>query len=124
MRKRDLVWSTALVGTLLVAVVSVALEITGESAFGVRVIESKLGTIAVTTKPGASCQALVALPVRGNRPHKIGEPIIAGSDGTVHWNYAISLPGARGSVSHTVTCTYGGATAISRSQFELAVGDD
>jgi hypothetical protein len=124
MRRRGLVWSAALVGALLIALVSVALEVNADGAFGVRFIESKLGTIVVMTKPGASCQALVALPVRGSRPHKIGDPIIAGPDGTVHWNYPISLSGAQGLVSHTVTCTYAGATAISKSQFELALGDD
>lgn len=124
MRKRDLVWSTALVGALLAAVMSVANEINAQEAFGVRILESKLGTIVVMTKPGASCQALVALPLRGNRPHKIGEPIIAGPDGTAHWSYPISLPGAHGLVSHTVTCTYAGATAISRSEFELAAEED
>lgn len=94
-----------------------------QRALSVRIVESQFGQIAATTVPGATCQALVGLP-SGGRPHKVGEALIADADGVIRWSYSASAPGVHGIVSHTVTCSYAGSTAIARSEFELEQDDD
>ena len=124
MRTRGLIVSAAFLGALLGAAISTTVEMSAERSFAVRIVESKLGTLAVRTTPGASCQAFVALPAGGTRPHKIGDALIAGPDGSVRWSYLISVPGARGVISYTVTCSYSGLSAISRAEFDLAGAQD
>jgi hypothetical protein len=90
----------------------------------VRIVESRPGAIAVATLPGATCQALVGLPWGPNRPHRIGEAVVADARGSVLWTYTASTPGVRGTISHTVTCSYRGASALARADVELGQTSD
>lgn len=86
----------------------------------VRIVESELGSITAVTKPGANCQALVMIPNGVGRPHRLGNPLLAGPNGTVSWSYLASFAGVHGKVVHTVSCSYAGATSIERSEVESA----
>src|SRR6266545_5656094 len=82
--------------------------------FVVSITASRYGFVSATTTPGGSCTAQARLP-SGNLSTAQGlEPtVIANASGVVSWTYRTVSSTTPGTGTHTVTCTYAGATRSS-----------
>src|SRR6266542_2076304 len=88
--------------------------------FVVSITASRYGFVSATTTPGGSCTAQARLP-SGNLSTAQGlEPtVIANASGVVSWTYRTVSSTTPGTGTHTVTCTYAGATRSSSAAFTV-----
>lgn len=86
----------------------------------VAISQSVYGAVAATTLSGASCTAQARLPSGSmSTADGLAPTRIADGSGAVRWTYATRSNTTKGTGTHTVTCTLGGATRSTSAPFTV-----
>lgn len=90
------------------------------ATFTVAITASRYGYVAAKTSPGAVCSAQARLP-SGRISTAAGLQVqdTAGADGAVSWTYRTSSTTTPGTGTHTVSCTWSGATEEASAPFTV-----
>lgn len=93
---------------------------TQAQALNVAITQSVYGAVAGTTLPGANCTAQARLPSGSmSTADGLAPTRIADGSGVLRWTYATRSNTTKGTGTHTVTCTLGGATRSTSAPFTV-----